>query len=363
MDVARHLLTLSVLLGRNRLAAESDGDPMFKRLASWGLAAAAFLVAVGLALIAPSSMSAASVRAARQVTGTPPPDHCCCCHQEECNASGTPSASHNSNGPCHDDEEGGGGGDGEHGDGEGEGGDGDCGGDPQGGGGGKGGSHLGTGEVIYSSADIVSHGFTPHLHARSYMSLPSVNSQTFLTFKHANGKNWGLTLPELVQTSGQLLLFNGGRHHRSFTEVVGPQESTNYGKKETLTRVPDFLEVRVDDTKGNVIRFHDNSTRRGYRVKSITSSGGEVTSFTYTDFFADLRMEMTEMLRSMTVGGTTTEESWLYDYITSGTNAWKISAVTPTRVMSETCAGCTSRMRLATSCRPSTTGTTPPGRS
>ena len=42
----------------------------------------------------------------------------------------------------------------------------------------------------------------------------------------------------------------------------------------------------------------------------------------------DLDGRATELRRSVTVGATTTTESWKYDYLTSGANAGKLSTVT-----------------------------------
>jgi RHS repeat-associated protein len=77
--------------------------------------------------------------------------------------------------------------------------------------------------------------------------------------------------------------------------------------------------------KGHKYVFHDFTTATPGRLKSYTAPDGVSVDVTYSSG------RMAEQLRSYSSGGTTTDESVLYSYIASGTNAGKISTVTQRR--------------------------------
>src|SRR5262249_31215591 len=111
-------------------------------------------------------------------------------------------------------------------------------------------------------------------------------------------------------------------------ELVGPALVNYLGGQETLTHdTTNHLYVLTDQT-GKQFEFYDYDA--GYpalqkgSLKRVADPDGGVTAVTAHDSAG----RITEVQRSRTVGGTTTTESYLTTYLTSGTNAGRASDVT-----------------------------------
>jgi RHS repeat-associated protein len=110
---------------------------------------------------------------------------------------------------------------------------------------------------------------------------------------------------------------------------LGGSYTARYGQQETLSSTFGIggTEFTFTDTLGNVSKFYgfDSSIAAAQRgqLKSLTDAAGNSTSV--TAYTSDGRPS--ELQASVTVGGTTTINSKLLTYITSGTNAGKVSNI------------------------------------
>jgi hypothetical protein len=101
-----------------------------------------------------------------------------------------------------------------------------------------------------------------------------------------------------------------------FAQNVDGTYATLYGRLEVLTHDVANGVFNLLSPDGTVATFFDlsHATRPG-AFKKITSPGGNTT-----EVFASSGGDILEVQRSSTIGGTTTTESFLYSFLTSGAN-------------------------------------------
>jgi RHS repeat-associated protein len=147
--------------------------------------------------------------------------------------------------------------------------------------------------------------------------------------KNLNGDNTTISqIPYLTQpTSSTVAVVTSAINIRNY-DLVGSNYVPREFVQDTLVHTTSPAEFVFTDTAGDQIHFYDFSTslpanQRGM-FKSLSDPDGNATSV--TSWTGDGKPA--EVQRSTTSGGVTTTESFLYTYITSGTNAGKMSNVT-----------------------------------
>jgi RHS repeat-associated protein len=137
-------------------------------------------------------------------------------------------------------------------------------------------------------------------------------------------------LPYMTQgnTSGSTVaVVTGGTNARTFDNVSGTYYEHEF-LADSLVHNSGTSDFTLTDTTGRKINFYDFSTsypanQRG-AFESLTDPGGNVTSVTAHTSSGNVQ----EVQRSSTQGTTTITDSWLYTYITSGTNSGLLQNVT-----------------------------------
>ena len=134
-------------------------------------------------------------------------------------------------------------------------------------------------------------------------------------------------LPALETDGADILLLSGGTDAEYFDGSGGSYTPRHYSQN-SLTYDAMTGEYTFISSAGSKLVFSDFSTllpvyQRG-AMNSVTDPNGNVT--TITSRTTDGKPE--DIQRTSTVAGTTTTESFLFAYITSGTNTGKISNVT-----------------------------------
>ncbi len=180
------------------------------------------------------------------------------------------------------------------------------------------------GEVRIEVTDVASSGFgTPWAHTRTY------SNQQKVDFDRGNGWNWNpINWPYFAQSTlagASLTLYSNLYNLRYFYYNAGTDTySPQFGDLSTLEHLSSSHQLRLTEPDGTVILFHDlaHSTRPGGFV-SMTSPGG--TTLAVTQESGD---KIVELQRSVTTGGVTSTESFLYGYITSGELSGHIESCT-----------------------------------
>jgi YD repeat-containing protein len=137
-------------------------------------------------------------------------------------------------------------------------------------------------------------------------------------------------LPYMTQgnTSGSTVaVVTGGTNARTFDNVSGTYYEHEF-LADSLVHNSGTSDFTLTDTTGRKINFYDFSTsypanQRG-AFESLTDPGGNVTSVTAHTSSGNVQ----EVQRSSIQGTTTITDSWLYTYITSGTNSGLLQNVT-----------------------------------
>ncbi len=135
-------------------------------------------------------------------------------------------------------------------------------------------------------------------------------------------------LPYLGQDSaGTVEVLTNGTTARFFDQSGG-NYTARFFFKEQLTYNAGTGEFTLTDTAGNKLLFHDFDInlpvdQRG-KFKSFTDPKGNVLSV----ISRNAEGKPTEVQRTSTIGGTTTTESFVYAYLTSGNNAGRVSNAT-----------------------------------
>jgi YD repeat-containing protein len=181
------------------------------------------------------------------------------------------------------------------------------------------------GTVEFATRDLSSEGFgTPWGQTRSWTNAPGYSSAGF------NGSGWiSAQLPSITQDSnGTIAVLSNGTTARLFDPDGSGGYTSRYFLQEFLSYNSGTGKFTLTDTTANQLVFFGFGTglpanKRG-RLESYTDPGGNVTSV--TSWTTDGKAA--EVQRSNTTGGTTVTESYLYTYLTSGTNAGLLSNVT-----------------------------------
>ncbi|GIX04973.1 MAG: hypothetical protein KatS3mg114_0842 [Planctomycetaceae bacterium] len=171
---------------------------------------------------------------------------------------------------------------------------------------------------------MASFGFgTPWAHTRTY------SNQQKVDFDRGNGWNWNpINWPYFAQSTlagASLTLYSNLYNLRYFYYNAGTDTySPQFGDLSTLVHLSGSDQLQLTESDGTVILFHDltHSTRPGGFV-SMTSPGG--TTLAVTQESGD---KIVELQRSVTTGGVTSTESFLYEYITSGELSGHIESCT-----------------------------------
>jgi hypothetical protein len=134
-------------------------------------------------------------------------------------------------------------------------------------------------------------------------------------------------LPYLRQDgAGTITAISNGTTARFF-DPVGGSYQPRFFLPEQLSANGGAAEFVLKDATGQQLQFHDftvSPTGKRGQLKGFTDPKGNV--FTVTSYTSDGKVA--ELQRSATEGGTTSTESFLYTYLTSGPNSGKLSNVT-----------------------------------
>ena len=186
--------------------------------------------------------------------------------------------------------------------------------------------HYGVGQVRLGSTDLDSGGVGgPWGQSRTWSNLDGYDQHSQL------GIGWATEqAPYLVRESSLLpvVLVLNANYTQTFNETTTNVYTEAVGRSETLTHDNTAKEFTYTDTTGRVMVFFDFDSsypveQRG-GIKTVTEPDGLVTSVTSRD--TDGRI--TEVQRARTVGGTLYTESFVTNYLTSGTNTGRASDVT-----------------------------------
>jgi RHS repeat-associated protein len=183
------------------------------------------------------------------------------------------------------------------------------------------------GKVWYQTADLESDGFGgPWGVARSWSNLSGYSNDAYM------GSGWvDVMAPRLLKANipgSPIVLIQGGDQSTWFSNVSGNYVS-QYFTTDQLSYDSSAGEFDLTDGSGNRWTFFDPGNtalpalQRG-QFKTFTDPYGNVTHVVgwRTDG------KPTEVQRSVTVGGTTTTESFLYTYMPGGTNDGLLASVT-----------------------------------
>ncbi len=117
-----------------------------------------------------------------------------------------------------------------------------------------------TGENIFSSQQLHVAGLNGMTQQRHYVS-----DATY--FEGGFGPSWRDDTPRLLQSGTQLILVQGSRHRRSWTDAGGGIYTPDFFYKEDLTLTSDGSQFRLQDENGNFTYFtsftNPNVLRRG----------------------------------------------------------------------------------------------------
>lgn len=181
------------------------------------------------------------------------------------------------------------------------------------------------GKVWYKANDLESDGFGgPWAIRRTWSNLPAFANDAY------NGSGWlDANTPRLLSAlPGRVILIQNGDRATAFTLLSGSYISDYFTTDQlAYDSTPD--EFVLTDGVGNQWRlFNPANTslpvlQRG-QFKSFTDRYGNVTQV--TGWRTDGKPN--EVQRSYTAGGTTTTESFLYAYVSGGTNDGLLASVT-----------------------------------
>jgi len=181
------------------------------------------------------------------------------------------------------------------------------------------------GTLQFAVNDVASSGFgTDWGQTVSWSNSPGYSA----TALNGNG-TVDAQLPYLRQNGAdnQIIVISDASIARYFN-LNGSTYSSEFYLQETLTHDTADKQFVLTDTTGDVIRFadFDSSYPAGQQgqFQSFTDPYGNVTAVTSRTTAGT----PAEVQRSNTTGGTTTTESFLYTYVSSGGNAGLISNVT-----------------------------------
>ncbi|HUY35939.1 MAG TPA: RHS repeat-associated core domain-containing protein [Pirellulales bacterium] len=173
-----------------------------------------------------------------------------------------------------------------------------------------------TGEIVYSSVDVVSNGFgAPWGHTRSFKSRMTVSADI------GQGYNWVVAewphLRQLLDAGGTLTgaVLMGDPAGELYFDLVGGQYVGRWNITETLTLDSNAAIFTLIDVNGNVTRFGGLNMIASGMMIDRTDAAGVVTSVVS---LAPNGGNAGEVQRSFTdAAGNTTVESLLYTYDTS----------------------------------------------
>ncbi|MBL7041600.1 MAG: RHS repeat-associated core domain-containing protein [Pirellulaceae bacterium] len=178
------------------------------------------------------------------------------------------------------------------------------------------------GEVQLRTTDLASGGFGGSWsHDRVY------SNQLPADHDYGNGYNWLIRRwPHLIQKEDGSIVFVQSTREAVWFDLVSGSYVGRYGAKHTLTHDATNEVFKLTTPSGIVWEFHDfdQTANPTGKFKSQTTRGGQVTSA--TEYTADDRIA--EIQRSYTTGGSTTTESFKYDYFTSGEQSGRLQYVT-----------------------------------
>jgi hypothetical protein len=177
------------------------------------------------------------------------------------------------------------------------------------------------GEVELEVTDIATSGF----------GLPWGQRRTFSNqlSHHADvGQGFGWLMsawPYLVQKTGGAIVFVEDNNNAVWFDSSMGSYTARHGAKHTLTANTGAQEFTLTKPTGEVFKLRDFavSSAKGM-FKSATSPGGQTISVVSYD----TNDHITEVQRSYTSGGSTTVESFKYDYLTSGDNSSRLEFAT-----------------------------------
>jgi hypothetical protein len=184
-----------------------------------------------------------------------------------------------------------------------------------------------SGELRYVESDLAAQGFGRRFgHTRSFMTTTSQSVDKGF------GHGWrNEDVPFLVQTPGShgaihpVIFVKGGNHlvyfHWNTTTSLWEVELE---QPYTLTVDSGNSQLVVQEADGTIWRFHDftqTSNPKGLLVSMTDPAGHDLTVTSYSS------SKIGEIQRSVTIGGTTTIESFLYTYFTTGDQAGRLESV------------------------------------
>ncbi len=185
-------------------------------------------------------------------------------------------------------------------------------------------SYINGAVSIPLSGDLKMNGF-----GRSTGAALSWSNQLGNSSSGNNGNNLVSPARPFLKTdsAGTVAVLESGKTTYLFNSSSGTY-SPRYYLQNSLAYSSGTGLYTLTDTVGNKTEFYDYSTslpaaKRG-QVKRTVDTSGNTTDYTYDPSTG----QVTEYQRATTVGSTTTTESYLYSYLTSGTNSGKVDTVT-----------------------------------
>ncbi len=181
------------------------------------------------------------------------------------------------------------------------------------------------GVLKLTTTDISSNGFGKAWGmTRSWTNGPGYANTSFY------GSGWLVSQLPYMQSwnnGNTVVVITNGVNAREF-DANGGNWVEHFYLQDKLTYNSTAHEFTLTDTTGNQIKFSDFSTslpaNQQGQLKSLTDRDGNVTQVTSRTTDG----KPAEIQRSTTVNGTTYTESYLYSYISSGTNAGLMQNVT-----------------------------------
>jgi hypothetical protein len=185
------------------------------------------------------------------------------------------------------------------------------------------GLRFGDGLGVLRSTDLSSGGF-----GQGWGLMRTwTNGQGYANKVFGGNNTVDCQLPYLQQDSaGTIVAVASGQTARYFDSVGGSYQPRHF-LTEALSYNSAAGEFTLSDSAGNLQVFYDfnaalPASQRG-QLKRFVDPAGNVTSLSWTT-----GGQPQEVTRSVTVGTTTTTESYLYAYLSSGPNAGRLQTVT-----------------------------------
>jgi hypothetical protein len=178
------------------------------------------------------------------------------------------------------------------------------------------------GEIHLEAADLAAAGFGLSWgHRRSYSNRLSHHGEI------GQGFGWLMShWPYLIQKTGGAIVFVEDNHAAVWFDSSMGSYTARHGAQHTLTHNMMAQEFTLTKPSGEVYKFKDFGMMASPKgaLKSVTSPGGQSISVVSYD----TSEHITEVQRSSSSGGSTTVESFKYDYLTSGDNTGRLEYVT-----------------------------------